>query len=209
MLPSVIQQRFTTLSNIIGLTTAPRKKPTLHFALDTLARCGFDNICVFAEPDSPLPINKDIKVKQRKRTLGAWENWFWGLKELYDTYEQPYYCMVQDDIWAAHCIDVPGLLEGLDMNVGLYSLYTPVKYLGASEWNDIQQGSKLHMAQFYVIPRESARSIINSEEVWRIPGNYAIDNRIGLWAKYQRKRVLYRTPSLFDHIGETSTIWLQ
>lgn len=193
----------------IGITTSPREERTLDKTITSLRKCGFDKLHIFAEPGSLIDDDNTV-VSRRKEKYGAWANWFWGLKELYDrNQDQNYYMMCQDDIVATIDMNIKEYVDTLPMthDIGLYSLYTPDEYLVAGEWNDIQKGSGLQMAQCLIFPKAVMYQLLHSEELWRFPGTYGIDNRLGTFAKYQKKKVLYRTPSLFKHIGHTSTIW--
>jgi hypothetical protein len=190
----------------IGITTSFRKESTLETTLNSLDRSGFKFVHIFA--DHNTIIDDGVNVSRRKNhQYGAWRNWFWGLKELYETYEQEFYVMCQDDILV--CGNLYKYILQLKPNgeTGLYSLCTPPMYKGPNLWNEINQGSKLWLAQFVIIPRNSVKMILESKEVWRFNHGAAIDNRLGMWAKYAGKKVLYHTPSLVNHIGHISTIW--
>ncbi len=187
---------------VVGLTTCPRDIPTIDRTVQSLRKSGFD-IHVFAEPNSLVP--KNIRVSRRKERRGAWENWFFGLKELYETYQQPWYIMVQDDIIL--CRNLCEFALSVAGDGDCYSFFTPQQYAGRLGWNEIKEGANLWMAQMYMFPQHVVSALLHSNEIWRIPGQSSIDNRIGLWAKYNNKKVYYHTPSLVKHIGHTSSIW--
>ena len=76
----VAQQEISAKEIVIGVTTAPRKEYTLGKTLLSLQRSGFDQIRIFAEPDSPVP--GGYQVTYRDRTLGPFRNWLASLKDL-------------------------------------------------------------------------------------------------------------------------------
>ena len=190
----------------IGLTTSPRRQPTIFKTLDSLNKSGWEKVHIFAEPESPLP-NSSI-LSRRKNQYGAWANWFYGLKELYETYDQPLYGMWQDDV--VICRNTAAYIESLcewPSDVCCFSLFTPQMYVGSAKWNRINEGSRLWMAQCLFFPKGVVKEILDSYEVWRFSGKHGIDNRVGLFAKYTNRAVYFHSPSLCQHIGETSTIW--
>jgi len=137
----------------------------------------------------------------------AWKNWFYALKQLRKDYDQPYYGIVQDDIILCKNVD-QYLYYNTPSGADCFSIFCPTDYRGLSRWNrQDHYGAKLWMAQTFFFTADATDSILSSEEVWRVPGDRAIDNRVGLWAKYNDRSVYYHTPSLVQHVGYTSTLW--
>jgi hypothetical protein len=115
----------------VGVTTAPRRSPTLGRTLVSLRSAGWDSIRLFAEPGSLLPDSRvaaDVSVTRRESTLGAWPNWYLGLAELYQ--RDPLadaYVMVQDDVIL--CANLRQFLESTlwpEERLAVVSLYDPL-----------------------------------------------------------------------------------
>ena len=67
----------------VGVTTAPRTKPTLERSLQSLAEAGWPNPHIFAEPDVEIPRQfGTLNVTRRGTRLGAFPNWLLSLSEL-------------------------------------------------------------------------------------------------------------------------------
>jgi hypothetical protein len=193
---------------VIGVTTAVRQEPTIGRTLESLSDSGCDLLHCFSDYGSTLPPKFEfIKNTQRDKLLGAWGNWFYSLKFLTENYPAELYGMVQDDVIVCPNV-IPYIREHIPQDADCVSIFTPSCYKDISRWKRHEwRGSKLWMAQALFFTRDAALSLLNSEEVWRIEGTKNIDNRVGLWAKYNGRRLYYHTPSLAQHIGETSTLW--
>ncbi|MGI9243607.1 MAG: hypothetical protein ACR2RV_22605, partial [Verrucomicrobiales bacterium] len=67
----------------VGLTTAPRRSPTLAKTLRSLRAAGWDDPTVFAEPGTRIAKEfHHLKLVRRQEKLGAWPNFLLGLNEL-------------------------------------------------------------------------------------------------------------------------------
>lgn len=176
----------------LGITTCIRKKPTLEITLNSLVNSGF--------------CREEIHIAEDREMVGAWPNWYKCLSYLYENSRDPHIAIVQDDVIVAS-----GLAEYLSLvrlpAASILSVFSPSKYVGDIEgWYEVVDPS-LWMAQFLIIERESAKEILESQIVWSIRGTKQIDNRLGLWAYKNKKRICFHMPSLAEHIGETSTLW--
>ena len=114
---------------MIVVTTAPRKEPTLEECLLSLQDCGWEDIVVCAEPDSPLP-SLDYTLVQNPTRLGTWRNWAASVRYALEhtTESDPYIMTVQDDAYFH-----PESKQFLESqmwpeNCGFLSLYTPRHY---------------------------------------------------------------------------------
>lgn len=98
-------ENMTKLNVGVAVTTSPREEYLLDRCLESLYNSGFDDITVFAEPDSPLP---DVSVVQREHKYGAWYNWIETLREMISRGHDNI-MIVQDD--TVFCKGVPQLLH--------------------------------------------------------------------------------------------------
>lgn len=81
----------------VGVTTAPRKIPTLDKCLASMRVAGWSRPHIFAEPGSPVP-DEGADVVRRPSLFGAWRNFYEGLEALRrDAPTASAYLMVQDD----------------------------------------------------------------------------------------------------------------
>jgi hypothetical protein len=155
-------------------------------------------------------------MTQRDSRLGAWPNWFLGLSEL--VLRHPHadaFVMVQDD--TLFCRNVRPFLERTDLlpgDIGVASLYCPQKYVQRQAgFHVVRPNGDLWGALAYVFPNAAARSLLSDASAieHRRTGPHDgfknIDTVVGVWAEKVGMPVYYVTPSLAQHIGDSSTIW--
>lgn len=109
-----------------GVTTAPRKEPTVQKCVDCLKYAGFEPV-VFAEPGSPDVKRCDYVVNSKR--LGVWYNWVHAAEVAVEL-GKPYSLIVQDDV-LIHPESMEALTEIFDdgvVVVGPVSVYTPRAY---------------------------------------------------------------------------------
>jgi len=195
-----------------GLVTAPRSKPTIHHALKSLQAAGFDEIHIFAEPDSWIPRKfRHLPVTVHGRTLGTVGNFYTSLATLSMT--QPRadcYVIFQDDI------EVPAGLrnwceqEFWPHDTGLVSLCTVRAYSNdVSGWQVLRLGyHRTFGAQALVFRRDILHQFLTDGLVFQFRETHAHgdDAVLGEWATRQDIGIAYHTPSLVTHIGEESAI---
>lgn len=115
----------TRRSWAVGVTTAPRKDPTLTACVDSLHAAGWDPI-VFAEPGS---LETNATVIQNKTKRGCWHNWLHSAKWLLKNTDADVLLTVQDD-----AVFHPDSLEFADSvlwpreDAAFLSLYCPKHY---------------------------------------------------------------------------------
>ena len=63
------------------------------------------------------------------------------------------------------------------------------------------------MAQTYFFPPDSARDCATHRICRTWKKDRQIDNIVGRWAKHQSQVPYYFSPSLAQHVGDTSTLW--
>ena len=198
----------------VGMTLAPRSKPTHNPTLQSAKDTGFDNIHLFIEDPDKVEIDK--KFKKYPRTLrnpplGAWKNWITSLEELYETYpDQDAYVMLQDDV--SFCKNIKKFLEKslwVDSyrNTGVISVYCPSHYeREIPGWYKRNVGLNLRPALTFIFPPESVESVLRyfKKNPWKRKAN--IDNAIGQWARHTKRLPYFFSPSLAQHVGHSSAI---
>jgi hypothetical protein len=202
----------------VGVTTAPRRQETLSWCLDSLARAGWSAPRLFIDSSAPVPERfSHLPVTLRTPALGAWPNYYLGLAEL--MMREPAadaYFMVQDDSIFYDREDLSAYLDAAlwpDEPVGAVSLYCPKIYTQPESGWHRRAEPWVYGALAFVFPRESAKRFIADltviEHRWsqRNEGRAQIDLVIGDWAQRSELPIYYPTPSLVQHIGDTSTLW--
>jgi len=204
----------------VGITTAPRRQPTLSQSLRSLAVAGWDSPIIFAEPGSRIPNEfRSLTVVRRQTKFGAWPNFIVGLTELVMTQpDADAYFMVQDD--TLFCRNTRHYLEHSlwpDRHTGAVSLHTPShqvpednsgtgffpKKVGWGAWG----------AMAFIFPNAAARALLRHPEVInhrsRGPGEGLcnVDSVVGHWCNIAGLQYVLHNPSLTQHIGLTTTLW--
>ncbi len=201
----------------VGVTTAPREVPTLARCLESLRLAGWETPRLFVEPGAEIPAEfAHLPVTPRSEALGEWPNWFLSLGELYlRDPEADAYLMVQDD--TVFCSGVRAFLEAElwpGDRVGLVSVYCPAPYAREEAgWVKVAAGGGVVGALTFVFPNAAVRAllahpgIVDHRKTGARLGLDDTDGVVGRWAHAARFPVYYHSPSLAQHIGETSTVW--
>jgi hypothetical protein len=202
----------------VGVTTAPRRRPTLDWTLDSLARAGWKQARLFVDSAVTIPGRyADYPVTYREPKLGAWPNFYLGLTEL--LMRDPHadaYLMIQDDVIFHDREDLRAYLETIlwpSERSGPISLYcsgvlarpergwfqhTEPWFLGAHAL--IFSARAAH--EFLTDPQVLAHRSSGSND-----GLANIDTIVGQWAARQGTPMIVPSPSLCRHTGQTSSIW--
>ncbi len=203
----------------VGVTTAPRRQTTLEWCLDSLARAGWERPRLFVDCAVTIPTRfSDLPVTFRQSKLGAWPNYYLALMELLmRDPEADAFLLVQDDVIFYDRQNLREHLEGVLWPadpIGLVSLYcSQASTRPKPGWHRIK-GKLFPGALAFVFSRELAKRFVCDplvlEHRWCHPkhGLANIDSVIGSWAIRQGVAIHYPTPSLAQHVGDTSTIWL-
>ena len=195
----------------VGITIAPRERPTHNTTIDSFIEAGWDSIHIFAEPGVVIDDkHSHFPITQRKEKFGAWKNWFTALKNLVEFYpDADCYGIIQDDV--IFCKGIRKFLEATlwpAPDVGVCSVFTPSHYTNeVAGWYKNNRGGKLWMAQTYFFPPEGAISCLNHPRCVEWKKDRQIDNAVGFWARSTKMYPYYFSPSLAQHIGHASTLW--
>jgi hypothetical protein len=203
----------------VGVTTAPRREPTLARCLDGLARAGWDAPHLFMDGAVRVPDRfGHLPGTLRSPAAGAWPNHYLALLEL--TLRQPEadaYMLLQDDALMYDGENVRAYLEETLWPGGaapIVSLFCPAPYTARRfGWHRFRW-PWVWGAQAYIFSRAVAQRYLADRRVcrhrWRSArgGLTQIDVVLGRWAWWRRIPVWFPTPSLVQHIGDVSTLWL-
>jgi hypothetical protein len=188
--------------------------------LDGAREAGWEDVRIFAEPGAAVPPRyARLPIVRRESVLGPWPNYFLGLHELLlRRPDADAYLMLQDDVLLYPGENGRSLREYLeetlwpDERAGAVSLYTSAAY--ASDrvgWRPLKR-RWIWGALAFVFSRESLVDFLSHNAVrWRLEGKAGglrnIDVVVGEWSALRRRPIWLCSPSLAQHIGETSTIW--
>ena len=209
----------------VGVTTAPRRRPTLATTLGSLAAAGWERPHLFVDGDPELPPEAGTLPRtHRQPAVGAWPNYLLALTELMHRHPAAdAFLLVQDDALLPNA-PVRAYLDGMlgDGSAGdrfadrfeAVSLYCAHDEQAADDgWAPLDQRWTLG-AVAIAYSRAAARDFIASPELIArgLGGDQGgqragIDTAIGHWLAARGGAMLRPTPSLVEHIGETSTIW--
>lgn len=203
----------------VGMTTAPRRIPTLERSLASVANAGWSQVRLFAEPNTDLKNRSEHAITQRDYVLGAFPNFYLGLSELFlrDPHAQAY-LMFQDDVEIA-----AGARKYLERvlwpqpteQCGIVSLYCPSHHLsnGHAGFQIESAGWDTWGALAYVFSPTSVIAFLTDAHVIchrrRGPadGLKNVDSVAGKWCSRTGWNYYVHTPSLVQHTGRTSTLY--
>ncbi len=212
----------------VGIITAPRTNENyLARTVESIKRAGWSDITIFAEPSSFIVDN--CRIIQRSKQYGDWTNWATALYELLlSEPDTDYFFMAEDDVivskhskeyleYALPCLE----------NFGSASLYTPsiCHRKNFQGFHDESKGHKTWSTVTVIMSRDKVISFFSDPDVQRHrfedifglgenywccsktdPKNSIKDAVLGHWAKKNNLPIYYHTPSLAEHIGDSSTL---
>ncbi|MEM7387593.1 MAG: hypothetical protein AAF514_21880 [Verrucomicrobiota bacterium] len=203
---------------VVCVRSAPRKQATLSASLESLARAGWPDPFLFVEPGTDVPDGFPTeRLTVRTRTLGNFPNFFVALAELVMLFpEADAYMMCEDDV--SYCRGLrPYLEETLwpSNRLGVVSLHTPQHQDrgDVAGFYPANPGWGAWGAQAFVFPNAAARAYLRNPQILnhrrRGPGEGKCnaDSVVGQWCEDTGLDYYLHTPSLTQHIGETSTLW--
>ncbi len=201
----------------VGVTTAPRRLPTLHFTLESLAHCGWREPHLFIDDAVEVPPEFDhLERTVHRSAVGAFPNYHLSLLELY--HRDPNadaYMMVQDDVVLYDHPDLRRYLESALWPTERPCVVSPfcsqVYAQDSAGWH-LFEGQWLWGAQLFIFSPRALRMLLSSPHLIdhrteSDNGLALIDHCIGKWAVRNSIPLYYPTPSLAQHIGHVSTLW--
>jgi glycosyltransferase involved in cell wall biosynthesis len=198
----------------VGLLTAPRGNPVIQQTLVSLQAAGFSQVDIFAEPGSWLP-----PAAGRQRTLihqhrlGNLTNFYNTLAALYERApDADAFAVFQDDVRVAHGAKEWCEREFWPLGAGLVSLFTARPHARPQAgWCLLSPGFyRVCGAQALVFRRDVLRRfladplVIKSLQIHH-EGDDAV---LASWAARHHEPIAYHTPSLVQHMGHVSSIYV-
>lgn len=185
----------------VGITTSPRRIPTLSRTVKSLREAGWENPHIFSEPGvNPL---KHCVWHQNKERLGGWPNFVSMAKQIVEI-DADAYLLLQDDVLLSP--NLRAYLESTSPPRGAACLspYTSSKYHRDGWGWHTARYKGLVGALAFIFTKDKLRSLLASPWAREKQSN-GIDTFIGRWAK-RNGGIQFHSPSLCEHIGDTSTI---
>jgi hypothetical protein len=200
----------------VGVTTAPRRRPTLETCLDGIVRAGWNEIRLFLDGAVRVPARYNhLSLTWREQRIGPLPAWYLALSEL--VHQEPQadaYLILQDDVVLYDRESLRAYLEGVlwpGDRPGLLSLF----YTGQETipgWR-CTPGEWHWGAQAFLFAPGIARALLSDADVVRTSLTASVSCHIPIpevvcdWIQRTGIDVWHPCPSLAQHIGNTSTIW--
>lgn len=220
LIPLPHRQSPNTVRWAVGMTTSPRRQPTLAQSLESLLASGWQDPHLFIDGDVDVPREFDPIMRTiHPSPSGAWPAWRRAAEGLLQSYPNANAVMiVQDDALFPHIACLRGYVESLlwpcDALKGresILSLYTSTDdTINESRWRVLPR-RWVYGAVAMVFSPEQLRSILRADREGLLDvvvGHAGVDTRIGHWAQQSGIDVWHPSPSLVQHIGQVSTVWL-
>ena len=202
----------------IAMTTAPRRRPTLHRALATLHAAGFsEDVHLFAEPGTfdqlPRPISPQLIKHDNAVKRGCFGNWKHAIMHLLSKTTANWLLVVQDDaIWTPGAAAVlhAQMIERQEPRTGFLSPYVTTKDAVESAfvdgWNECRIGWTFWGALAFCMKRVAAEELLRHPRFAQHRGPQQVDAIVAASMLELTRPSFVHVPSLVDHVGDTSTI---
>ncbi len=207
----------------IAILTAPRLKDTARRML--LGMRFVTNrpevIHLFAEPGSVFPDLDFIEVHQNERTMGCFRNFDQAHRYLIEETDSEWILVMSDDVkyresWIVRAEEYVNKLKH-SPDFGYLALYTPVgmkQFFSRNPHKEIiylnRGWGKGGWGGLYLMRRETAQRMINTKVYQNHKDTYTKNQQFDECVKEAFMELgldqFYVNPSLFDHVGMTSTI---
>ncbi|QDT02803.1 hypothetical protein K227x_11810 [Rubripirellula lacrimiformis] len=205
----------------VGMTTAPRRQPTLTRCIQSITASGWQAPMLFVDGEVELTMDEQSQVRiQRPRPIGAWPAWCETLRTMLSDApdadadaDADAVMIVQDDVLFPA---VSSIREYVEMvlwpqdSAGIVSLYTSTEDMQSTNHWRPHPGLWQYGALAMIFPTVVARQLLNAAdrgELNVVDGNAGIDTRIGYWAIQNDIPIWHPSPSLVQHIGQVSSVW--
>jgi hypothetical protein len=216
--PPRVKHGATVRQWAVGVTTAPRLHCTLECCLESLVRAGWQTPHLFIDSAVRIPqAFSHLPGTFHDARIGAWPNYYLALGEL--LLRHPYadaYLIAQDDTLFCDRESLPDYLEKVlwpSKTPGLVSLYCAPADCGSRPGWQRRRDSYNTGPVAMVFPRELAKAFITDTAVFEHRWSpdpalaTAVDDVVNRWASDHGLPLWFPTPSLVQHIGDTSTLW--
>lgn len=202
----------------VGVTTSPRIQPTLERTLESLLRAGWERPWLFIDSAVQIPAPfSHLPFTYRFEKIGAWPSYYLALMEL--LLRHPHadaYMVIQDDALMCAGGSPRAYLESVlwpGRAPSLVSLYCGEPDTAPEPGWHPCDGVASSGPVALVFPPELAREFVGDPAVlehrWLANECAAtsIGDLVAVWAHGKGVQIWLPTPSLVQHIGETSTLW--
>jgi len=200
----------------VGVTTAPRRQPTLEACLDSVVRAGWDSPRLFLDGTLRVPPRyAHLPTSWREEGIGAWPAWYLALVELLvQCPDADAFLMLQDDailhdqcplrnyleqvLWPGDRPEMISLFyAGDDTTPGWH------RTEGDASWSALALLFPPVLARQLVADPGAAQALLRATAAHHVP----IPNVVFEWTNRCGIHAWYTVPSLAQHIGSSSTIW--
>lgn len=199
------------------MTTAPRRVPTFHRALESLRTAGFQvQVHVFAEPGTwdqvERPAAERTPMHDHATARGCFHNWGHALTYLLTQTVAPWLLVVQDDaVWIPGAAEVlcAGAIDRMNLRTGFLSPYVTTQDVppGATNgWSECRSGWDLCGALAFCLPRDAAQDLLGHSRFIRHSKDQQVDAVVAASMLDLGRPSYVHVPSLVDHVGTTSTL---
>jgi hypothetical protein len=217
--PRKVRRRPGVKTWAVGVLSSPRRRSTLDATLDSLIRAGWHDPHLFLDGTVRVPERfAGLPGVLREPRIGCWSNYYLALAELLMRHpDADAYLLAEDDALFYDRENLREYMEQIlwpDQRLCLVSLYCPSPYsVQDFGWHPSRCVWSMGSLAF-IFPRRLAQHFLLDRAVcdhrwgrWQEAdaGLADTDEVIGRWALRKRIRIWYPTPSLVQHIGETST----
>lgn len=197
----------------VGVTTSPRKHPTIVKTIKAMEKAGWDNGTIFAEPGSYINCGENWDYVHRCKKTGIFGNWMLGLYELFiRNIDADAFFIIQDDIIVA-----PGSKSYLEEALWFTDQPHLVSLFGPNAIDKDESNGWRKIAKYsggpnsIIMSHETVQEILSSIIPLRYYGiqhqkKTSFDD-LGIFALMSQNNwpVFYPKPSIGDHIGHQST----
>lgn len=191
----------------VGMMLAPRGGESyFERTLSSVKEAGWEDLTVFAEPESPPVLNQTVVKRPSK--LGNWLNFRQSLIDMYsEDSEKKYYMLIEDDV-----VFSKNVRQFLDIalwpsNTGVCSIYSPSHYETFERvgWNN-HSGTTMWGAVTMIFSNKSLQCFINHYNNIEWNSDQNCDNAVGRWCERTEQNAYFFSPSLVQHVGVKSSL---
>jgi hypothetical protein len=192
----------------------------LRECLHSLSAAGWPRPHLFIDGAATIPHDwSHLPRTSRDEQVGAWPNYYLALMEL--LMREPLadaFMLVQDDVEFYCRENVRHYLEKtlwLGETPGIVSLYCATPDTRAERGWFKHAGRWNYSALAFIFPRAIAQQLVIAPAVFRHRWTEGDEGRVGVpdviseWAVATSTPLYFPSPSLVQHIGDTSAIWLR
>lgn len=203
----------------VAVTTAPRSQMTLDRCLSSIVAAGWADIRIMIDGEVDISEEwRDFPSTQRTPSAGAWPSYYLTLVELLmRSPDADAFMVVQDDVVLFRHPNLREYLESVlwpHPEEGIVSLFCSRAYSSEDYgWHIMKErlqwgGQALIFSRRTLIKLLADPMIVEHRLAADNAGLANIDGLIGAWAEDTGTPVSNTSPSLSQHIGHISSLWV-